>query len=179
VSQEMNDPASWRVMYDSANPSAIPNGALMVAGYVYPSRYAAAWLGPEGFARFPDRPHVHITVAGREPNAELASVVDVESGAFTPRQARAFIRERGFFRPGSATVYVDESNLASVLRACSGLDYWIWLAWWLGAEPSLAAVQSIQDELAPYKTVRLAAWQHSTTPGYDISSVIDPRWHSK
>src|ERR1700689_208561 len=123
----MTDPATWRVMYDSADPSAIPDNAPMVAGYVPPSRYA--W-SPGDFARFPDRPHVHISVAGQEPDAALASVVDVETGAFVPAQARAFIREREQFRPGSATVYVNRSMLSSVLTACEGLAYSVWLAWW-------------------------------------------------
>jgi len=175
VSQEMNDPASWRMMYDSADPSAIPDSAPMVAGYVRPSRYA--WSSGD-FARFAGRPHVHITVAGAEPDAALASVVDVDDpGGFSPAQARRFIREREAFRPGSASVYVDKNRLDEVTAACEGLTYWLWLAWWLGRPPTAAEVAELEASLP--QGVRLAAWQHTTTPGYDISSVIDPRWHSK
>ena len=70
---ELAQPA-WRVMYDSADPARIPADAEMVAGYVYPSRYAIAWQGPSGFDRFPGRPHVRISVAGTEPDGRLASV---------------------------------------------------------------------------------------------------------
>lgn len=182
---ELAQPA-WRVMYDSADPSRIPDSAPMVAGYVYPSRYAVAWQGPAGFERFPDRPHVRISVAGAEPDGRLASVADYEKGAFQPGQARNFVRERDSFRPGSATNYVSWLGtnasgrmLTQILDACRGLTWHLWLAWWIDREPGLADIAEVQALIAPYKTVTLAAWQHTTTPGYDISAVIDPRWHAK
>jgi len=183
----MTEPDTWRVMYDSADPAAIPDSAPMVAGYVRPSRYAIAWEGMNGFRRFPGRPHVHISVAGAEPDGQLASVADYEKGAFVPGQARGFVRERNALHPGSATNYVSwlgtDSRglrmLTQILEACKGLEYWLWLAWWIEEPPNADQVAMVERFIAPYEGVRLAAWQHSTTLGYDISSVIDPRWHSK
>ena len=171
---ELAQPA-WRVMYDSADPSAIPDTAPMVAGYTMPSRFA--WTH-EDFARFPDRPHVHITVAGAEPNAELASVVDVDDpGGFTIPQAKNFIRQRNLIHPGTATLYIDKRQLQEAVSKLTGMTYWLWLAWWLGEPPTAASVAGIVRGLP--EGVTLAAWQHTTTPGYDISAVIDPRWHAK
>lgn len=160
----------WRTMYDSVNPLAIPATAEMVAGYVRPSRYA--WT-PAGFARFPGVPHVHITVAGSEPDAQLASVVDVEPGAFTASQARKFIRERDAFRPNTATVYCDRARLPGVLAACSGLSFWLWIADWIGHPPTAGDIAG----LGLPSNVRLAVWQYENAPGFDLSSVVASGWH--
>lgn len=180
---ELAQPA-WRTMYDSADPAAIPADAPMVAGYVKPSRYA--WSHAD-FERFAGRPHVHISVAGPEPDARRASVADYEKGAFQPGQARNFVRERNALHPGSATNYVswlgtDASGrrmLTQILEACRGLSWHLWLAWWLDRPPTPEEVAAVEEFIAPYKTVTLAAWQHTNTPGYDVSAVIDPRWHAK
>lgn len=164
-----------RTMYDSANPAGIPADAQMVAGYVPPSRYAAAWDGPQGFARFPKAQHVRITVAGTEPDARAASVVDVERGAFVPAQARNFIRERNAFRPGTATVYVQESSLTTLTIACKGLHYWVWVAWWIQVPPSPEQIAAVEALLPP--GVRLAAWQYLSTEAYDVSLVVSADWH--
>lgn len=164
----------WRYMYDgiSADVPYIPRNAQMVAGYVPPSVYA--W-SPGDWARFPGVPHVRITVAGSEPDAKLASVVDVERGAFSPSQARLFVRQRNAFRPDTATVYVDEASLNDVLNACAGINYWIWLAWYIMRPPTAADVAGIVARLRP--GVRLAAWQYTTGQHYDLSAVINPDWH--
>jgi hypothetical protein len=64
-----------RIMRDSNRSTAIPvPGTELVAGYVN-GRYK--WH-PDGFARFPGIPHVHIDISGGDP--EEAGVLDVEPG---------------------------------------------------------------------------------------------------
>jgi hypothetical protein len=62
-----------RAMYDSVNPGAIPDYAPVVAGYV-----DGLYAWPQsGWDRFPNRPHVRITIF----RSNLAAdVLDVETG---------------------------------------------------------------------------------------------------
>lgn len=175
VDKETKAAPAWRFMYDGISEDVpyIPRNAQMVAGYVPPSIYA--W-SPGDYARFPAAQKVRITVAGSEPDAKLASVVDVERGAFTPAQARNFVRQRESFRPNTATVYCNESTLSSVTAACQGQRYWIWLAWYTGHIPSAAEVVAIVARLPG--GVRLAAWQYYSGLHYDLSAVIASDWHA-
>src|SRR5258708_22845673 len=126
--------------------SSIPAAAGMVAGYVLPSPFA--WTDTE-WDRFPDAAHVRITVHGTLPDWRHASVVDVETGAFTPADARWFVLAREAYRPGSATGYCNLSTLPAVRMACRGLSYHLWLAVrWGKAPASLEEVaQAVRADL--------------------------------
>lgn len=104
------------------------------------------------------------------------SVVDRELGALTAEQSRQFVNLRNGFRPGSATVYVDEANLSGVLRACAGQSYWLWLAWWLGRPPNEADLETVRRRLPA--GVQLAAWQYDAGIT-DASAIIEGSWHGR
>jgi hypothetical protein len=163
-----------RTMYDSSNPLAIPAGAGMVAGYVPPSRYAWTTADWQRFA-IPESQKVRITVAGAEPDARAASVIDIETGAFSPAQVRNYVRERNAFRPGTATAYVNRSNVQAVVSAAAGLRLWIWLANPIGTVPTPEQVATFEGYLP--EGMRLAAWQYAWLEDYDVSLVIADDWH--
>jgi hypothetical protein len=154
-----------RIMYDSINLAGIPAGAQLVAHYV-DGRYAASDADVD---RFPDAARVGITVTTGD--WRKASVIDVESGAMSPQDARAFVIARDQFRPGTATVYCNVSSLPHVVSACRGLDYHLWLAAWTPVRGGIS--------LAPQgpSTDGEVAIQWRNTPGYDESVVFDDHWH--
>lgn len=161
-----------RTMYDAIgqNAAAIPEAdAQLVAGYV---QGGFAWDQAD-WNRFPKIPHVRIatlTIDYKE-----ASVVDSETGALSPAQCRKFILDRDAFRPATATVYRDRSGLPQLLRACAGLSYDLWLAWWIGHAPSPDEIAAVEAVLPA--GVQLVAWQHTNMGAYDVSAVLDDDWH--
>lgn len=161
-------------MFDSIRASAIPADAQMVAGYVAPSVYA--WSA-EDFARFPRAAHVRIAVAGSPPDWRSASVIDVESGAFSPADAAYFIPRRNAMRKGTATVYADMSHLDYIGKACAGMEYAVWAAWW-AAYPSPEEIAAIRSRLRPGARLVAVQYKNVASADYDISAVIDPAWHS-
>lgn len=160
-----------RTMYDAIrqNVPAIPADADLVAGYV-DGLYA--WT-PADYARFPHAAHVRICVTTADPSA--ASVCDRETNALSPAQAREFTIERNNYRPGTATVYVDWANLPQQLRVSAGLSWDLWLAWYIGHQPSPDDVARVESVLPA--GVRLVAWQYRNAGPYDISAVLDDDWH--
>lgn len=176
--------AGMRVMLDSAAPGLIPGSAPMVAGYVDGH---FAWL-PEEWHRFDGRPRVHITVEPfnrlgqptgyRSGNFHEASVIDHETGAFTISDTVRFVPARNSLHPGTATIYTDEADLGSVLRAnrAHGQGYWLWLAWYIGRVPTADDLRGVLGRMAGFKA-RLAAWQHTPGPRFDTSAVVAADWH--
>ena len=163
--------ASSRTMDDALgeHASAIPRTAQMVAGYVDGD---FAWSAAD-WARFPHSAHVGITVAGSAPHPLLASVVDVETGAFTALQSRGFVIARNDFRPGGlATVYCNLSTLPAVRRSCRGLIYGLWIAHYTSEPPPAPDPQWGPGVVA-------VQWKDGDTTGtlYDSSVVFDPKWH--
>jgi hypothetical protein len=160
-----------RIMYDSIYPQDIPRTAQLVAGYV-DGEYA--WTADD-WALFPDAAHVRISLTGYD--YPQASVLDVELLAATPAAARQFVVDRDGFRPGSATVYVQFSSLQQVVRACRGLPWNLWLAYWTAdcSPPSDAQIAQVTAMLP--SSVRLVAWQYRSTSQWDESLVLDPDWH--
>src|SRR5215469_13602702 len=64
------------------------------------------------WARYPNLPHVHIDQGGPGAPAYAATVIDVETFAYTPADVPAWIARSTAPRP---TVYCNRSNLAQVL----------------------------------------------------------------
>lgn len=170
------------VMLDSSNPALIPAQTDIVAGYV------------DGLYEWPltawDRFHgakVRITVEPFDRNHNptgypfgdwrKASVIDVETGAFSPLDAARFVPARTVFRPGTATVYVNRATLPAVLRACRGEGYWLWLAWYVGHVPTAAELAEVHKVIDPFG-IKLAAWQWKSGVQYDTSAVYSAKWVS-
>jgi hypothetical protein len=170
-------------MYDSNRPALIPADPEMVAGYVDGS---AQWPA-DAWDRF-TCPKVRISVEPFDSrhqatgypfgNYHAASVIDVETGAFSPAAAARFVPARNVFRPDTATVYCNKSTLPAVLRACRGEKYFVWLAWYIGHVPGATELAEIRAMLQPFSVV-LAAWQWKSGPNYDTSRVYLPMWHDK
>lgn len=163
-----------RTMFDAIgeNSAAIPSEAEMVAGYPRALHPGWAWTR-ENWARFPNAAKVRIASVGED--YDLCAVVDREAGALTNAQARDFVVHRNRFRAGTATVYCDWANVPQLLRACGGLDYHLWLAWWIGAPPSEEDIKYVKARLTA--GVSLAAWQYVNRNVYDESVVFDDSWH--
>lgn len=173
---------AFRTMRDSTKPAQIPVDSQMAAGYVDGSYQWA----PEDWDRFPQAEKVRITVEpfNRQhvptgyPSGDYlrASVIDVETGAFSPADAARFLPARNRFRPETATAYCNKSTLPAVLRACRGHIYWLWLAWFLDRLPTVAELAEVAAQIEPYG-VRLAAVQHTPGPAFDTSAVYAAGWH--
>lgn len=173
---------AFRIMRDSTKPGLIPVTSEMVAGYVDGSYQWA----PEDWDRFPQAEKVRITVEpfNRQhlptgyPSGDYlrASVIDVETGAFSAADAARFLPARNHFRPETATAYCNKDKLPAVLRACRGHVYWLWLAWFLGRPPTAAELGEVVAQIEPYG-VRLAAVQHTPGPAFDTSAVYATNWH--
>lgn len=160
-----------RTMYDAIgqNAAAVPADAEMVAGY---AQGGYAWTAAD-WGRFPRAAHVRIatlTIDWRD-----ASVIDSEVGALSPSQCRKFITDRNTFRPATATVYRDWAGLPQLLRACAGLPYHLWLAWWIGRPPGPDDIARVRAVLPA--GVELAAWQWANRGAFDVSEVLDDDWH--
>lgn len=99
-----------RTMYDSVNPAAIPRGALLVAGYLAPSRYE--WSKNE-WNMFPLARKIRIAITATTNDGH---VLDVEPGDADPSEAPGWVRCRraaGFPYP---VVYCNHSTWPAVRR---------------------------------------------------------------
>jgi hypothetical protein len=163
-----------RTMVDTIgqNSADIPVGAqIQMVGW-YPDGFFA-WK-PGQIDRFRGRiPTVAIATVSED--WEQCSVVDCELGALTPAQSRQFIVSRQAFRPGTGTAYVNASRLASLLKACRGLAFDLWLASWLGRPPAQTEIDRVKSNLPA--GVRLVAWQYEDLGSTDQSLVIADDWH--
>ena len=111
-----------RTMYDAVTPSAIPDGAAMVAGYVNGTYANLLALR----ARFPHALLVGISVTAE---ADDGQVLDVETGDATPSEAPGWVVRR---RAAGVdpTVYCNASTWPSVQAAFTDAHvaaphYWI------------------------------------------------------
>lgn len=147
-----------RTMYDSVDAAAIPTDAAMVAGYVDGAyRWSdAAW------ARFPNAVHVGIAT---QASTNDGTVLDIERGDATPRDAPGWLRwrqEAGIVQP---TLYCGLAAVGAVREACGGLLYWLWVADWTGQPHAVSYAAAVQ-----YADGRMLG------TGYDLSIVYDPNW---
>ena len=150
-----------RRMYDSVDWQKIPANAKMVAGYV---DGAFAWPA-EAWARFPKAAHVRISVIPPG-DPKDAGVLDVESGAASVDDAPGFIRARRRNKK-RAVIYVERSLVDDIRKACTGLDYGLWVADWTGKP----------HKLADMNKVVAVQWSGGVDVPYDISEVFDRTWH--
>jgi hypothetical protein len=141
-------------MYDAVTPGNIPTSAQVVAGYI---DGAYAWKS-EDWARFPDAEKVLITV-----NGDLrGNVADVENGDMTPASALRWIQAKQGKGIGGCTIYCSRDNLSSVLSACHGHAYYIWVADWTDSAHPVSGTVATQ-----YSNVDNA---------YDLSEVYSQQW---
>lgn len=116
-----------RFMYDGVNPNGLPNGSLMVAGYV-DGRYANM---TKMIARFPHAVHVGIAVSHTTDDGQ---VIDVENGDATPEGAVSWVQMRR--RAGAdPTVYCNYSTWAQIRGAFKSahiVEPHYWIAEWDG-----------------------------------------------
>lgn len=112
------------VLYDSTTAADIPTTATAAAGYVDGN---FAWSLSD-WRRFPDVPHITITIAGQGG----ARVLDWESGNPNPSSWAAAEIKAGR-RP---TIYTSKANVAAVAAAIAplrfGVDVDLWDADWTG-----------------------------------------------
>jgi hypothetical protein len=113
----------FRIMFDSVNPAAIPEGASLVAGYV--DGAASAW--PAGaWDRFPGAELVRINVTG-DP-AHGGDALDVERFDATPDHAPGWFDERTKAGARGLTIYCNRSTLPAVEQAMGTRSYFRWIA---------------------------------------------------
>lgn len=184
-------PDGWRVMRDSAHPELIPgtaDGTQMVAPYVDGS---FEWPADQ-LQRFESVPRPRITVEPFNPDGSptgfpfgdyrKASIIDVETGAFSAADAARFVPARNRLHPDTATVYCNKFDfIQTVKRALRGRQYWLWLAWFIDHTPTQQELEALEAEIGVTVDgtdgVRLAAWQHTSGSRYDESAVFRTDWH--
>ncbi len=104
-----------RTMYDSADPSAIPAGAQLVAGYVDGADQQVVQAWRDAFAgRFSTARQVRIAVL---PTTDDGHVLDVENGDATPVSAPGWVRMRRAAGLASPACYVNRGNWAEAIQA--------------------------------------------------------------
>jgi hypothetical protein len=161
----------YRTMYDSTRPEAIPADAGMIAGYADGD---FAWPA-DAWDNWPLAAKVRISNTPPY-DVRSCSVADIETGALRIADARPFIVARDAFRKGTATIYCDMTNLPYVGKACAGLAYNVWAAWW-PALPGDAEIAAIRAQLRPGAKLVAVQYRSLAQAGYDLSLVIDPDWH--
>lgn len=148
-----------KTMYDSVNALAIPSTAEMVAGYVTGEFAWEAGI----WGRWPRVREVHIDVNGTYP--QDADVLDIERGAASPSQARAWIKER--VKYGRAALYFSRSGIPEIEAVIKGLPpVDVWIADWTDAAHVVPVPASMH----------LVAVQYANTPSFDLSAVYDSTW---
>lgn len=153
-------------MYDAIDATALPAHTVKAAGYVngqWPSYAAIA-------GRFPAARVHAIDVFG---NAWLrASILDYEEGNVEtykkPDKVRGFVIGRNEFRPQTACIYCNTSDLADIEDYLQGLWHVIWAASWgengtVGT--SLTGTRTAAGNL-------IVATQLQNTGGYDMSDSL-------
>lgn len=167
-----------RSMLDSANPRAIMarldagEKPDLVAGYP-----DFGWSEAD-FDAVTERGIQVVRITQHDPpDWRNCSVLDWEWGAvYDAPSLQSYVGDRNDFRPDTATVYESESNIAQVVRALRGANWWAWVAWW--RTPVTMAEVTFLRGLLP-KGARLAAIQDMNDPDEDVdrSWVVDPLWH--
>lgn len=167
-------PDAVRIMFDSDDPSGIPlNPApALVAWYPY------SWKGD--IARFgPETTIIAIDNDGDQPSC---GVLDIETGAATVAELRAWVGEHNKLYPDGEnipTVYCDQSTLPAVAKVVSryNLDVDLWVADWTG-DAHIYQGDTLGMHLVA--TQYQSPTTHPPSPGhYDTSVVSDPAWHAR
>lgn len=114
---------SYRIMFDSTDPSAIPADASLVAGYVDGPQSqwpAAAW------SMFPHAELVRINVTGDPDHG--GDVLDVERFDATPDLAPVWFDARTKAGARGLAIYCDRNTLPAVTQAMGQRSYFRWIA---------------------------------------------------
>lgn len=154
-----------RIFRDSILPKAIPtdhtDGVLAYVNGLF------AWSNAE-VGRFigAGKQVIRIDVIGNAP--KKASILDVERFDATPQIARTWIQQRNSYRR-DATIYCSRDNLSDLFQEVGDEPFWLLAADWTGAPHRLTV------PLPP--NAHLAGVQYSSTPMYDVSSIIADGWH--
>ena len=152
-------------MYDGINPSTVPAGAAIYAGYVNGN-----WPTYASFiAKFPSAEHVSITVF----SAGNAQVLDVENGDAAAVDVPAWLTRQRALGQSRTTVYCSRVGAPGygwqdVVNACNAAsvalpDFWI-------ADYTDAPHECSLDG------INAVAVQWIDHGGYDESVVNDPSW---
>ncbi|WP_052069779.1 hypothetical protein [Streptacidiphilus albus] len=140
-----------RTMYDAVTVSAIPDGSVLVAGYVNGSYANLSGLR----ARFPHALVVGVTVTA---GADEGQVLDVESGDASPAEAPGWV-ERRRAAGADPTVYCNASTWPAVRAAFSAAGV---------AAPHFWIADYDGDPAIPAGAV---AKQYASNENYDASAV--------
>ena len=140
-----------RTMYDAVTVSAIPDGSVLVAGYVNGSYANLSGLR----ARFPHALVVGVTVTA---GADEGQVLDVESGDASPAEAPGWV-ERRRAAGADPTVYCNASTWPAVRAAFSAAGV---------AAPHFWIADYDGDPAIPAGAV---AKQYASNENYDTSAV--------
>lgn len=159
-----------RIMGDTTrnNIDSLPMGLQLIAGYDTGTP-DIQWTQVE-WDRFPKIPHIHIDQGFGDTRAKEAHalVFDVETGAFSPDQAKTLMDINTSPRP---TIYVNRDNMLATIAAARQSPKWhgdIWLAF-PGWHPGIM--------LPPIPPgCRYVAIQNVFAGTYDTSVVLDDSW---
>jgi hypothetical protein len=127
-----------RIMGDSTTLADIPTSVAVVATYGNGS-YATTEAAVE--ARFPRARYGHARIDVNGERADIANVLDVETGDATPPVARVWVQSFRKLHPGQLpVVYCNRSPMPAVIAECAkaglvpGAHYGLWIATLDGTE---------------------------------------------
>lgn len=153
-----------RLMYDSVDPSKLPNSPQMVAGYAngrvsqWPQ---SAWVAFRGI------PHATIDVLGTD---HVADVLDVETGDASVSTAVEWVRTKWqgpiIYPP---VIYCNRSTLTPLFNAmnAAGFEVVRHFRLWVG---TLDGTRALADMTG------VTAVQYEDAGEYDVSIVYDDAW---
>jgi hypothetical protein len=163
-----------RLMYDSTRPEQIPHDADMV---LHPVNGEFAWTPNPG--RWKSHQVVGYDALGQSDAWLHASMIDWETGMVQdPGKLLLFVRKRNEYRPDTATVYCDRSNVRRVTAILRGEP------WHLGlADPTSKQHVGEPDSISgPFDNLVFTQYRWppkgATEDFYDVSLVSDDRWHA-
>ena len=114
---------SFRIMFDSVDPSAIPADAELVAGYI--DGPVSQWP-TSAWTMFPKAQLVKINVTGDPDHG--GNALDVERFDATPDHAPAWFDARKKAGEGNLTIYCSRDTLPAVHEAMGTRSYFRWIA---------------------------------------------------
>lgn len=158
---------SYRIMFDSIDPSAIPADAELVAGYVDGPQ--SAWKST-AWTMFPHAQLVKINVTGDPSHG--GNALDVERFDATPDHAPAWFDASGGDAAG-LTIYCNRDTLPAVERAMGKRRYFRWIA-------TLDGTLHI-DGYPPLEGPAAVQFANSTMAGrnVDVSLVMSDYFHPR
>jgi hypothetical protein len=163
-----------RLMYDAADPAAIPAGAPMIAGYEHGW---PGWLNPytDTVTLRPAQAPRILWVDNTGATPLTSDILDVESGAATPAAAAAWLRARRA-RDWWSALYVSRAGAAALVDAAgdpAAMQYVLWVADWSLDQDQAGQLTGQRIAGAEIVAVQYASPSSNGLPGYDLSVVSD------